>query len=176
MKKEKKWTDIVTWNVQRMSLGTQNKRKLRSVAEYSNKQEWDVVLLSEVLATGSGTIWLGENENLIAITHTKKAAILLRGNLLKSWCENGQKTKISERTISVKTAGYSLTSTYLPVWDGRNEEQIDQAKEDLKDHIQWSKKDEILIVGGDFNAHIGSNEERDGVWGIFGIRKTNRQG
>ena len=176
VKKEKKWTDIVTWNVQRMSLGTQNKRKLRSVAEYSNKQEWDVVLLSEVLATGSGTIWLGENENLIAITHTKKAAILLRGNLLKSWCENGQKTKISERTISVKTAGYSLTSTYLPVWDGRNEEQIDQAKEDLKDHIQWSKKDEILIVGGDFNAHIGSNEDRDGVCGIFGIRTTNRQG
>ena len=82
-KTEKSWTDIVTWNVQRMSLGTHNKRKLRSVAEYTNKEDWDVVLLSEVRASGSGTIWLGENANLTAITYMEKTAILLQGETPK---------------------------------------------------------------------------------------------
>ena len=131
----KKVVDIATWNVQRMSLGTYNRRKLRAVADFSSKQDWDTVLLSEVLATGSGTIWLGEGDKQIAVTYTEKAAILLRGNALTSWCQQGQKTKISKRTISVKTMGFSLTSTYLPVWNGRNEEEIEQAKEDLKDHV-----------------------------------------
>ena len=175
-KTEKKIVDIATWNVQRMSVGTYNRRKLRAVADFSSKQDWDTVLLSEVLATGSGTIWLGEGDKQIAVTYTEKAAILLRGNALTSWCQQGQKTKISKRTISVKTMGFSLTSTYLPVWNGRNEEEIEQAKEDLKDHVNWSKKDEILVIGGDFNAHVGRNEDREGVCGIFGIRTTNRQG
>ena len=173
---EKKLFDIATWNVQRMSLGTFNKRKLKSVAEYATKQDWDTVLLSEVLATGTGTVWLGDGENQIAVTYTQRAAILLRGQALRSWCEQGQKTKRSERSISVKTLGFSLTSTYMPVWNGRNEDEIERARENLKEHAEWAKKDDILIIGGDFNAHIGRNEDREGICGIFGIRTTNHQG
>ena len=50
LKKEKKRVEkynnlrIVTWNVQRMSVGTNNKRKLRSVASYAERNKWDVVL------------------------------------------------------------------------------------------------------------------------------------
>ena len=175
-KREKTMLNLTTWNVQRMSLGTHNKRKLRAVSEYSRTQDWDTVLLSEVLASGSGTIWLGENENLIAVIYTEKAAILLRGEALKSWCEQGQKLKLNKRTISVKTLGFTLTATYMPVWNGRNEAEIEEAREDLKRHVEWNKKDEILVIGGDFNAHIGANENREGVCGNFGLRTTNRQG
>ncbi len=64
----------------------------------------------------------------------------------------------------------------MPVWKGNNEEEIEQAKDDLKGHIDWLNKDEVLLIGGDFNAHIGLNEDRAGTCGRFGLRQTNRQG
>ena len=146
------------------------------MANKANTNNWDIVLFTEVNGEGQGTIWLGENENLAAITYTNKAAILLRGQALTDWCENGQRTKHSQRTISVKTMGHSLTSTYMPVWRGNNEEEIDQARNDLKNHVEWANKEEVLLVGGDFNAHIGQNEDRAGICGKFGLRQTNRQG
>ncbi len=38
----------MTWNVQRMSLGTVKKRKARNVTEIAQKNGWDAVLLLEV--------------------------------------------------------------------------------------------------------------------------------
>ena len=35
---------------------------------------------------------------------------------------------------------------------------------------------EVLVVGGDFNAHIGGGEARNGVCGCFGLRESNEQG
>ena len=84
----------------------------------------------------------------------------MRGQTLQAWCEQGQITKHSQRSISIKTMGHSLTSTYLPVWSGNNEAEIEEAKEDLRLHIQWANKDEVLIVGGDFNAHIALEETK----------------
>ena len=173
---QKSLLNVITWNVQRVSLRQRNRRRLREIAEKANKNNWDAVLLSEVNGEGQGTIWLGEDEKLIAIVHTNKAAILLRGQTLQAWCEQGQITKHSQRSISIKTMGHSLTSTYLPVWRGNNEAEIEEAKEDLRLHIQWANKDEVLIVGGDFNAHIGGNEDRANICGKFGLRETNRQG
>ncbi len=43
----------------------------------------------------------------------------------------------------------------MPVWRGNNDAEIEIAREDLKEHIEWANKNEVLIVGGDFNAHIG---------------------
>ena len=167
---------IITWNTQRVSLKQRNRRKLRAMSDKARVNNWDAVLFTEVNGEGQGTIWLGENEDLTAIIYTNKAAILLRGQTLTDWCEKGQRTKHSQRTISVKTMGHSLTSTYMPVWRGNNEEEIEQAKDDLKGHIEWLNKDEVLLIGGDFNAHIGLNEDRAGTCGRFGLRQTNRQG
>ena len=43
---------IATWNVQKISLG--NKRKAKSVADFTSKMKWDCVLLSEVRAKTKG--------------------------------------------------------------------------------------------------------------------------
>ena len=82
---------VVAWNVQRMSLVSREKRKARSVAEYARKCGWDVVLLSEVWAEGEGVVWMGEEEERVAIVHSEKAGVLLRGDALKWWCEEGMK-------------------------------------------------------------------------------------
>ena len=134
--------------------------------------------MSEVNANGQGIVWLGSKEgnDLTAITYTNKAAILLRGKLLDAWCSGGQRTIRDPRTISIKAMNYVLTATYLPVWMGNNEAEIEEAKDKLSQHINLAIKDEIPIIGGDFNAHIGENEDRGGTSGKFGLRNSNRQG
>ena len=171
-----KFLNIITWNVQGMSMDTRNQRKLREVVKYVQRNKWDAALLTEVRSKTSGTIWLGEGENLVAVRHTKRAAIMLTGKLLKSWCEDGQRAKEDERTITVKTGGLTLISTYLPVYQGNNEQQIEEEKDILKQHISEAKSDEVLIVGGDFNAHIGADEDRPGTCGKYGLRVSNHSG
>ena len=168
---------IATWNVQGMSMGTMNKRKLRDVVKYAEKNKWEVTLLSEVKAKERGTVWLGEGENLAAVTYTNKAAILLRGNALAEWCRGGQITKIQgERNIAVKLSSLFCVATYQPVYRGNNNEIIEATKEELRLLAKQASKDDVLIIGGDYNAHIGGGEARAGVCGGFGLRESNEQG
>ena len=167
---------IATWNVQRMSLGTFNKRKARSVCEYARRSEWDAVLLSEIRSETNGVEWFGSGDNLTVIIHSKRAGILLRGKLLKEWCEDGQKKKQDERVVSVKMNRTVLISTYQPVWKGNNEIEIEEAKINIEDHKKWASKEDILLIGGDFNAHVGGGEDRPGVCGKWGLRESNYQG
>ena len=174
--KVKQHLTIVAWNVQRMSLGTYNKRKAKNIANYSNKHKWDAVLLSEIRSNTNGVEWFGEGGELTVIIHSKRAGILLRGQLLKEWCEDGQKKKQDERVVSIKFKKTVLVATYQPVDVGTNEAEIEEAKGVLKQHKEWAGKDDILLIGGDFNAHVGGGEERGGAAGTFGIRGSNRQG
>ena len=174
--KKKKNLKIATWNVQRMSLGTRNKRKAKSVAQFASNQGWNAVLLSEVRAENKGTIWMGEEEERTAIIYTKKAAVMLSGYLLEAWIEGGQLVKTCERSIAVKTNNMVLIATYQPVYRGNNDLEIEQAKEDLKLLTKWANSNEVLIIGGDFNAHIGAGEDRPGICGRFGLRLSNNQG
>ena len=167
---------IVTWNVQRMSLGTRNKVKARAVAEYARKCKWDVVLLSEVRADGEGVVWMGKEEESVVIVHSKRAAVLMRGEVLKAWSEEGMRKKISDRHVSVKVRGMALTATYLPVRVHGNADEVEEEMEILAEHANWAKSDEVLVIGGDFNAHVGAGEERGGVCGKFGMRCANDAG
>ena len=174
--RQKKHLTIVTWNVQRMSMGTYNKRKARAVAEQARKEDWDAVLLSEIRSDRNGVEWLGGDDDLAVIIFSQRAGVLLRGDLQRKWCEEGQKKIQSERSVSVKMDGTVLTATYQPVYTGNNEVEIEVAKESLLLHTKWAKKEEILLVGGDFNAHVGGGEVRPGTCGQFGIRESNQQG
>ena len=179
--KRKKTTDkttkynIITWNVQRMSLGTMNKAKARKVAEKARKEKWDAVLLSEVRAEREGVAWFGEGENLTAIVFAERAGVLLRGDLLQGWCDNGQAKKLNKRAVSVITRGLALTAVYLPVFTGNNEDEIEIERDILAEHKQWARRN-IFVCGGDFNAHVGGGEEVQGVKGKFGLRVSNERG
>ena len=41
---------------------------------YAEKSGWDVVLLSEVRAGRKGLVWLGQDERLVEISHSERAA------------------------------------------------------------------------------------------------------
>ena len=167
---------VVTWNVQRMSLVSREKRKAKAVAEYARRSGWDVVLLSEVWAEGEGVVWMGEEEERVAIVYGEKAGVLLRGEILKAWSAEGMRKKISPRHVSVKVKGMMLTATYLPVRVVGREVEAAEEMEVLAEHVRWAKKEELVMVGGDFNAHVGAGSERRGVCGKFGLRTSNQVG
>ena len=54
--------------------------------------------------------------------------------------------------------------------------EVEEELEVLEEHVKWSRVDDLLVIGGDFNAHVGGGERRRGVCGRFGIRRSNRQG
>ena len=68
---------VVTWNVQGMSLRGMWKRKAKTVARMAHEQLWDAVMLTEISAEGVGVVWLGQDEELVALVHSEKAAVLL---------------------------------------------------------------------------------------------------
>jgi hypothetical protein len=159
-----------------MSVGTNNKRKLRNVASFAVRNGWEVVLLTEVRADNNGIVWLGENNDLMAVIHSERAAVMIRGEVLKEWCDSGQIVEYKERCVVIRMKRMVFVSVYMPVWNGNNDVEREACKEDLKRQVETAKRDQILVVGGDFNSHIGGGEERPGVCGIFGLRESNPQG
>ena len=126
---------VVTWNVQGMSVENLARRKLKMVASHAEKSGWDVVLLSEVRASGRGMVWLGQAESLAVVVHAEKAAVFLRGEALKQWCEGGQRKKWDERQVSVKVKGWVFVATYMLVWRHGREEEIEAEREKLVEHV-----------------------------------------
>ena len=43
-------------------------------------------------------------------------------------------------------------------------------------HAKWATTNDMIIIGGDFNAHIGRGKDRPGVCGRFGLHQSNHQG
>ena len=60
------------------------------MAKFVEERGWDAELLSEVRADDVGLVWINQDAELTAIVHSKKTTILLKGELLKQWCEDGQ--------------------------------------------------------------------------------------
>ena len=54
--------------------------------------------------------------------------------------------------------------------------EVEEARDVLAEPVRWAEREEILVVGGDVNAHVGSGSQRPGVCGRFGLRTSNTAG
>ena len=63
----------------RVSLREQNIGSLERVTEWIKQRAWEVILVTQLFGEGEGVIWMGENEQRIALVHGRKAGVLLRG-------------------------------------------------------------------------------------------------
>ena len=52
-------TGILTWSMQKMSMNANNRRKLRRFAFYCLRKQYNIVLMSAIMAEEPGVIWLG---------------------------------------------------------------------------------------------------------------------
>ena len=84
--------------------------------------------------------------------------------------------RMSQRVVSVKVEGVVLVSVYMPVWSVGREEEIEVVKEEVVEQAGWAGQEDILVIGGDWNAHVGNDNVRAGVCGRFGLRSSNMVG
>ena len=166
--------EIVTWNVQKMSMREANRAKLRRVCERVIKEGWEIVCLTELTAEMEGVVWIGEEEERIAIVHSMKCGVLLTGGALEKWVSEGSKRWFSERVTTVVFGGLRVVSAYQPVWR-TNEDSMSMYRRELERQVA-SGGNERLVIGGDFNSNVGRMNEREGVCGKFGVGRMNEAG
>ena len=166
---------IVTWNLQNVSMREENRRRLRRVCERIEREGWEIVLAQEISAVGNGIVWLGEGENRVAVIHSVRAGIILRGSCLARWIREGQKAWYYDRVVAVTIGRMRLVSAYQPIW-GSDGEALERFRRDLESQLGMGRR-EKLVIGGDFNANVGRNRRgRDGVYGKFGLGEMNEAG
>ena len=172
----RKTTEIVTWNVQGLSLRENNRRRLRRTIAYIERRKWDITLLTEIRAESRGMLWFGEEESETAVIHSEKTAVVLRGEEMRRWREERQRRRFSERSTTVKIGNMKIMAVYQPLWsNGR--EGVERYREEIEEELAGSSREEVLIIGGDHNAQIGRGEEMEGVKGKYGLHTpTNEAG
>ena len=77
----------------------------------------------------------------------------------------------------MKVKKHRLVACHQPIW-GKHEEDTKKYRENLKEQLALKRRNEWLIIGGDFNAQVGSIELRveTETCGRFGIGKMNDAG
>ena len=149
----RKTTEIVTWNVQGLSLRENNRRRLRRTLAYIERRKWDITLLTEIRAESRGILWFGEEESETAVIHSEKTAVVLRGEEMRRWREERQRRRYSERSTTVKIGNMKIMAVYQPLWsNGR--EGVERYREEIEEELAGSSREEVLIIGGDHNAQI----------------------
>ena len=107
---------IITWNLQGISMRETNRRRLRNVIGYIRQQRWQVTLITELRAENEGTIWMGEEDEEVAIIHSKRSGIILMGELLRCWIKEGKKMTLEQRVTTIIVSGMRIISVYQPIW------------------------------------------------------------
>ena len=130
--------------------------------------------MTEVRAGAAGVIWLGEDDDQMAVIHSKRAAVALRGRALERWKEDGQQKWIEERVVTVVIGSLRLVSVYQPIW-GTDDIGIEECRKAMEDQLAMGGG-KTVIIGGDLNASVGKGRGRQGVYGKEGIGRMNDAG
>ena len=80
--------------------------------------------------------------------------------------------------ISVRFQGKSFNITVIQVYaptSNAEEAEIERFYEDLQDLLELTPKKDVLLIIGDCNAKVGS-QEKPGVTGKFGLGVRNEAG
>ena len=136
---------VVTWNLQNVSMREENRRRLRRVCERIEKEGWEIVLVQEISAVGNGVVWLGEGENRIAVIHSLRAGVILRGSSLARWIREGQQVWYYDRVVAVTIGRMRLVSAYQPIW-GSDGEALERFRRDLESQLGSGRNDVERMV------------------------------
>ena len=164
---------IGTWNVTSMNQG-----KLEVVKQEMAIVNVDILGISELRWTGMGEFnsddhyiyYCGQESlrrNGIAIMVNKRAQNALPGCNLKN-----------DRIISVHFQGKLFNITVIQVYAPTSiteEAEVEWFYEDLQDLFELTPQKDVLVIIGDWNAKVGSQETL-GVTGKFGLGIWNEAG
>jgi len=165
---------VGTWNVQTLWAAG----KLELLRNEMKRFKYDIIGISEVRWTGKGEtsngdfIWSGE-ETL----HMRGVGFLLSAQAKKALIGYNP---ISSRIISARFDAapfkISIIHVYAPT-SASSEEDIEAFYSDIEEVITKTDKKDIIIMTGDWNAKIGSNNaDWKSVMGQYGYGERNERG
>uniref|UniRef100_A0A670K8R9 ribonuclease H n=1 Tax=Podarcis muralis TaxID=64176 RepID=A0A670K8R9_PODMU len=164
---------IGTWNVRTMNLG-----KLDVVKNEMARINIDILGISELKWTGMGEFSLDDYHIYYCGQETRKrngVALIVNKRVVKAVLGCNLK---NDRMISIRIQGRPFNITVIQVYaptTGAEETEIDQFYEDLQDLIEVTPKKDVLLIIGDWNAKVGSQEIK-GTTGKFGLGVQNEAG
>lgn len=144
-KKEETWT--TTWNVQKAAVRNEGAGRIQRVISTSEERGWTIVMLSEKTARESGAWWANKET---VIVHERKNGILLRGEMARSWLEEGQQKWHGERVTAGKGQNLGLVAVYQPL--SQKKEEVEEWRRSIAIALKGIKKQAALVIGGDHNA------------------------
>ena len=138
----------------------------------------DILGIRELKWTGMGEFNLDDHyiyycgqeslrKNGVAIMVNKRARNAVLGCNLKN-----------DRVISVHFQGKPFNITVIQVYaptSNAEEAEVEWFYEDLQDLLELTSKKDVLLIIGDWNAKVGS-QETPGVTGKFGLGMRNEAG
>ena len=129
---------IVTWNVRNLSMREHNRDRLRRILDEIGRQGWEIVLMKEIRADEKGVVWLGGDEERVAVIHSERAAIVLRRQALEEWIGEGQRKWLEERVVTVVLVGMRLVSVYQPIW-GTDEGALEGCRGEMERQVEMGE-------------------------------------
>jgi Reverse transcriptase (RNA-dependent DNA polymerase)/Endonuclease-reverse transcriptase/Domain of unknown function (DUF6451) len=165
---------VGTWNVQTLWAAG----KLELLRNEMKRFKYDIIGISEVRWTGKGEtpngdfIWSGEETS-----HTRGVGFLLSAQAKKALIGYNP---ISSRIISARFDAapfkISVIHVYAPT-SSSTEEDIEAFYNDVDETITKTEKKDIIILTGDWNAKVGSdNTDWKSVMGKYGFGDRNERG
>ena len=166
---------ICTWNVRSMFEGG----KIHNTIQEMERLKIDVMGISEMRWQGTGRCCVGEHVvyysgndephhwNGVAVILNKRAANAVISVL-----------PLSDRIIMVKLHGspinINILQIYAPTMD-KPDEEIEEFYASIQKALRSTKKNELTIITGDFNAKVGKGRIED-IVGEHGLGDKNERG
>ena len=107
------------------------------------------------------------------LIHSERSAVFLRDEWAVDWKDQGGKKWYGGRSTAVEVNGIRWVATYQPLWQSDRSE-FESYREILSNLVTRCDRKTKLVIGGDFNASVGTLEMRecDTATGPFGHGKT----
>ena len=110
------------------------------------------------------------------VIHSRRTAIILRGEALRTWKAMDQKNEHTERTTAVTLGEMRVIAVYQPVCNDGGA-PVELYRREVEHKMTMCPRKTTLIKGRDHNSQVGGAPQRDGVSGKFGLRTaTNEAG
>ena len=169
--------NIGHWNVRTMYRGGAAAQIAREMEEY----HLDMLGISECRWTGAGRMKLASGQTIIysgdEAMHEGGVAIMINKQAVKSLMEW---TPINKRIITARFYSRYRKMTVIQVYaphNEREEEEKEQFYQELQETVDECNKNDIIIVMGDLNAKVGSNNNGfERTMGIHGLGIQNENG
>ena len=141
--------------MQRARISFPRMNRLAEILRAISKSSAEVVLLTELSEPDSRITWLKAKDVYGVLIHSGCSAVFLREEWEVDWKDQGGKKWYGGRSTAIDVNGIRWVPTYQPLWQS-NRNEFESYREILSNLVTRCDRKTKLVIGGDFNASVGS--------------------